>query len=151
MAGPSKAKNKGGRPTDYNEEIAQKILEKIESSDCGLQEICDSNFDFPAPDSIYRWMSKNDRFRDKYLLSKKRQVQVYVDKSFELLNKLYTDPVEIQLLKLKLDHIRWYASRLVPRLYGSMPEEAENKIKEELQNMLHEAMAKAIKSKERDY
>ena len=144
-------KRANGRPTDFNEQLAKEILDVIVSSDDSLQAICDDNAKFPCPATIYTWMNKYPNFNDSYITAKRKQVQVYIDKSFAEMSQTFTNPLDFQMFKLKIEHIRWYASKLVPRLYGSDPQELENKIKTEVQTMLHEAMAKACKAKERDY
>jgi len=140
-----------GRPSAYTEELAQEILDAIVCSDDSLEKICNSKSKFPNPDTVYSWMNKYKDFNDAYITAKRKQVQVYIDKSFAEMGQTFTNPLDFQMFKLKIEHIRWYASKLVPRLYGSDPQELENKIKTEVQTMLHDAMAKACKAKERDY
>ena len=144
-------KRANGRPSAYTEDLASDILEAIVCSNDSLQKICDNNPRFPHPDTIYSWMNKNKDFNDAYINAKRKQVQVYIDNSFSDMDKTFVNPLDFQMLKLKIEHIRWYASKLVPRLYGSDPQEMENKIKSEVQAMLHDAMSKAVKARERDY
>lgn len=149
MAGP--IKKKVGRPSDYNEGVAKRILHDIKSTSMTLQEVCDSHADYPSPKTFYRWTDQQPGLFDEYIAAKKKQVQVYIDDSFDEMKQTFTNPLDFQMLKLKIEHIRWYAAKLVPRLYGADPQELENKIKNEVQAMLHDAMEKATKARERDY
>ena len=144
-------KRKPHRPSSYTPELAQRILHDIRSTSMTLQEVCDSDVDYPTPKTFYTWTDKHPGLFDEYIAAKKKQVQVYIDDSFNEMKQSFTNPLDFQMLKLKIEHIRWYAAKLVPRLYGATPEEMESKIKNEVQALLHDAMAKACKAKERDY
>lgn len=109
---------KNGRPTKYTQELADEILLEIETTPRGLDEICRSNSHFPPPSTIYRWMDAQAGFRERYIESKKRQAQTYVDRVTTDLYKEYDQPHQVSQLKIQADFIKWYAGRLVPKLYG---------------------------------
>lgn len=123
-----------GRPSHYNEKIADEICEKIAISTKGLNHLCKENDGWPNPDTVYQWRLKHSSFAEKYARAKQEQIQAYVDEindiaddtSQDTLTKYDKDgePYEvcnsewINRSRLRVDTRKWIASKLMPKLYG---------------------------------
>jgi hypothetical protein len=58
-----------GRPSEYSEQLADKICERIACSDLGLEEVLQeislTDGWAPHPSTVYRWLDDIPEFRDK--------------------------------------------------------------------------------------
>lgn len=148
---PTKRSNPVGRPTEYNQEIADKIIDRLSTSTVGLKKSCaDLDIDIST---LWRWIAKHEEFRDRYDIAKELQTRLITeeldeigdDRSLDLLPDGRINGVAVQRDKLRIETREYLIERLSPK------KKEEDKGKDALQGMLDEAMAKACKSKERDY
>lgn len=117
-----------GRPTNYTEALADEICEAVSSSELGLIHLCKAHPHWPDRDRIFKWRIKFPDFGLKYRKAKEHQADVCVEYMHELMNEphIIIDPetgqsrVDSPLLRLKLDHFKWHASKLRPKDYGDM-------------------------------
>lgn len=117
---------KMGRPTKYTPELADEICDAIASSQDGLSKLCDQNPHWPHRANIFIWLRKYTDFRDKYTIAKQEQAQVDVDVLQELMNEshhyqdeLGNERVDVHMLRVKIDTIKWKACKLLPKQYGN--------------------------------
>jgi hypothetical protein len=115
------------RPTKYNEEIADKICEKLSSSSKGLNAICkEINI---APSSVYLWLRDYSEFSEKYTRAREEQADFMVDQIIAIADDssqdtIITDKGEmpnmewINRSKLRVEARKWIASKLKPKKYG---------------------------------
>lgn len=115
----------GGRPTDYNDIIADEICDAIASSEKGLQHLCAQNPHWPTRQQIFVWLRKHAEFADKYTKAKSNQVEVSIDYMQELVNEPHhyiddnhNERVDVGMLRTKIDAIKWQASKLAPKKYA---------------------------------
>jgi terminase small subunit-like protein len=119
-----------GRPTIYNEALAEEICTGIASSNLGLRALCDLNPHWPDRASIFIWMRKYPVFFDQYTKAKEQQAEVQVDYMLELANEphKYIDPetgiqrTDVPLLRVKMDAVKWQASKLAQKRFGDKVE-----------------------------
>jgi hypothetical protein len=118
-------KGPGGRPTNYCIELAQEICEQIATRAVGITQLCNDNPHFPSPCKLFDWIRKYPEFRNMYAQAKRDQAEVSVDKLKEWTDEehIYTDEhgnrrVDVPLLRVKIDTVKWEASKLIPRVYG---------------------------------
>lgn len=125
------AKHPGGRPTDYNPEIAAEICSRISTSSDGLVKICEPD-NFPSPSTVYLWMFKHAEFSDKYAQARLDQAQLLAEEIITIADTteegvIVTEGpkgVEIKRAdmiehrKLRVDARKWVASKLLPKKYG---------------------------------
>lgn len=116
---------KPGRPTTYNEHIAKEICDAIASSELGLMHLCNKNPHWPNRSTIFLWRRTHKEFAIMYDQAKEDQTEVVVEYMQELMDEphKYIDDnginkVDIQLLRLKVDAIKWQASKLKPKKFG---------------------------------
>jgi len=109
---PAKAK-KVGRPTKYNEAIADEICEEL-AKGRSLLSITQSN-DMPHPSTIYRWLEAEEEFRDKYVRARQRQADTMAESVHDIANF----EEDVQRARLRIDAIKWHTEKLHPRVYGT--------------------------------
>jgi len=116
----------GGRPTIYNEEMADLICERIAINPIGLQHICEKYDDLPGFGTVKTWLYKKPEFRSKYLEAKKTQMLLKVEELDDILLKNIVhftdkegneriDPPSVSLAIARGNNFKWEISRLGPR------------------------------------
>lgn len=118
----------GGRPTDYNQEIADLICEKL-SDGISLREICQAD-DMPARATVFRWLGLHKEFSDQYARAKEEQAEALADEIVAIADDKTGDTVVtddgreiansefIARSRLRVDARKWVASKLKPKKYG---------------------------------
>jgi len=117
---------KKGRPTLYNAKIADEICAEIASSEKGLAHLCQYNPHWPTRQNIFVWLQNYPEFRDKYNNAKENQAEVMVDAMQSMVDEAHKIvneetgkvKIDIPLLKLKVDTMKWHASKLMPKKFG---------------------------------
>jgi len=117
-----------GRPTLYTRELAELICEKVATTAIGLEDLCRLYPELPSHDTIKKWRKEHQEFSALYHDAKVFQSRLLVEECENLIPDLKTyvdsdgneriDPASAALLKAKIDHRRWMAARLAPRIYG---------------------------------
>ena len=135
-----KVKNKGGRPTTYTTAIGDEICDAIASSELGLCHLVDQHPHWPTRQHIFIWRRKYKEFDDKYVKAKEDQTEVCVEHMQEIMNEAHKyvdlqtgfEKLDVPMLRLKMDAIKWQASKLKPKKFG------EAKIQEPINNEIDE-------------
>lgn len=119
-----------GRPTDYNDEIADYVCEQVATHDCGLDKIIANDPKMPSSKSVYRWRYKHPLFRQKYALAKMAQADILAEQCLSISDDArgdakLTDSGEevvnaefVARSRLRVDTRKWLASKLMPKQYG---------------------------------
>lgn len=133
-----------GRPTDYSDELANRILERLADGE-SLRKICAGD-DMPHRSTVFRWLAGDKTFRDLYALAKEAQADAFADdvvaiadaplraetvtetmKAVSLGNNGGSElqPVTetrtsdaVERSKLMVDARKWAAAKLAPKKYG---------------------------------
>ena len=74
--------------------------------------------DTPSERTLFNWLVSNKDFRALYDKARELQAEIRADGIFEIVDNCPVDKDEIQLARLKVDAIKWVASRLLPHRYG---------------------------------
>ena len=103
------------RPSSYSEEIADRIVERLQS--LSLRQICEQFDDVPDRSTIHRWQDANPDFATKCARASKRHAQTVLD---SVQNELLTAKTKeaAYVAGVKMSHAQWYASKLEPKQYG---------------------------------
>jgi len=121
---------KVGRPSTYTIELAQDICDAVAHSPKMLEEICEENPNFPVANTVYKWRLRHAEFGEMFARAKMQQIEPLVNtvisKARAAINDFYDDGegkrcvnhAAIQRLRIELDNIKWYASKLAPKIYG---------------------------------
>ena len=126
-------KVKQGRPTDYTQELADLICERIATHGIGLKKLCEMYDDIPEKVTIRRWCLKYPQFRSQYAQAKFLQIETLVDEIIDIADdsshditltdqgKEVCNSEFIARSRLRIDTRKWLASKLVPKVYGLNP------------------------------
>ncbi len=148
-----------GRPTLYCLDLAKEICDAIATQALGIQALCDANSHFPSPRVLFEWVRKHPEFQQMYAQAKRDQAEVSVDKLKDWTNEdhIYIDEngkrrVDVPLLRVKIDTVKWEASKLIPRVYGERGslKEADSE-SEENRKEISERIKKLAKDNEKPY
>jgi len=132
----NKDPSKGGRPTDYNEEIAREICELTATNTFGLRKLCEVFPHLPTHDTIQRWRYRYDTFSALYNKAKLHQADLMAEEMLEIADDGMNDwmerlgengePIGWQLngehvnrSRLRIDTRKFLASKLLPKQYGA--------------------------------
>lgn len=83
-----------------------------------LTKICKAK-DSPSLSKVYKWIATNKDFADKILTARRIGAQTYLDQMIEELES--ADNRNIMIVREKLSHYRWLASKLIG-VYGDKQE-----------------------------
>ena len=84
-----------------------------------LTSIC-RNKDLPSLSTVHRWIDKHPSFAKQILQARRVGTQYYLDKMIEELETV--SDKDVGIVREKLHHYRWLASKLLPSLYGDKQE-----------------------------
>ncbi|RVG88680.1 terminase small subunit protein [Sinorhizobium meliloti] len=120
-----------GRPTDYSEELAAVICERLMGGE-SLRAIC-SDEDMPGKTTVFRWLASDPAFRDQYAKAREAQAEAMADEMLDIADNGSNDWMEknfgedtrwvengeaIRRSALRIDTRKWVAARLLPKKYG---------------------------------
>lgn len=131
MAKPAK---KIGRPSDFNQAVADELCERIATTPRGLDFICASDETLPSARTVHRWLDVNDGFRQSYLRARERQADLIFDECLEIADDVSSDTKIVKRAdgsefeqcdaewisrsKLRVDTRLRMAGKLSPKKYG---------------------------------
>ena len=123
--------NPVGRPTSYNAEITEKIIDLVIDGQ-PIRFIC-SQVDMPSVATMMRWLSDYPEFAKQYAQAKEMYAHCIFDEIQHIADTC--DPNEVQKAKLMIEARKYIASRLAPKKYGEAslidaPTEEEQKDRE---------------------
>ena len=115
--------DKPGRPTDYSQELAERICARIMDGE-SLRKICKDS-DMPNRSTVNRWLASADHveFCTQYTHAREVQADFYADEIIDLADDSSRDAIQhsgaIERSKIQIDARKWVASKLKPKKYGS--------------------------------
>lgn len=110
-----KAKKKHGRPSIWSQELADQICERISNGET-LRAVCrDIKI---APSTVIEWTWKNKEFFEQYTRARQKQADAYADM---ILDEAFNSH-DAQIGRLRVDALKWVASKLAPKRYGDKVE-----------------------------
>lgn len=127
-------KKKIGRPTDYTEELADKLCERLSEGE-SMRTACKDD-DMPARATIFRWLREKDGFKDQYDRAKQEACDYMAEELLDIADDGSNDYMEkidhtgektgatilngehVQRSRLRVDARKWYLSKMKPKKYG---------------------------------
>jgi hypothetical protein len=116
-----------GRPTKYNMQIANEICDAISSSELGLIHLVNAHEHWPDRSTIFLWRRTHPEFSDMYTKAKEEQCEVVVEYMQEVMSEPHhymtedgSYRVDVPMLRLKMDTMKWHAAKLKPKKFGDM-------------------------------
>lgn len=133
-----------GRPTLYSEELAKLICERVATSTLGLNALCKLHQDLPDKTTVNLWRYKHPEFSTLYAQAKLNQADLLAEECLEIADDATNDWMEsfsqegqadgwkvngdhINRCRLRIDTRKWLAAKLLPKQYGKMAEESQEK------------------------
>lgn len=122
-----------GRPSDFSQEIADTICERIATTPRGLDFICQTDAALPSASTVHRWLNQHAEFRESYLRARERQADTIFDECLEIADDSSRDTKLVgrednetevcntefvQRAKLRIDTRMRMAGKLSPKKYG---------------------------------
>jgi hypothetical protein len=119
------------RPSDYSDEIAGTICERIADGE-SLRSIC-SQEGFPHKATVFRWLASNEAFRDQYAHAREAQAERWSDELLDIADdgtndyvkragergvQIVADSEHIARSRLRVDTRNWLLSKMLPKKYG---------------------------------
>lgn len=127
-----------GRPSTYNEEMAERVLEAFATSRGSLHSAFDSRDDLPDLSTVYRWEEARPEFRERLNRAREKRAHVLAETCIEIadatehdtLVKTGRDGTEYEVpnhewinrSRLRFEARRWMAKTLNQRVYGEKSE-----------------------------
>lgn len=130
-------KDKGGRPSIYTKELADKICLRLA---CGesLRSICRDEA-MPAMSTVMTWLMNDvhDGFMEQYTHARTIQAECYLDDIIEIADDSTEDTAivngeervnheHINRARLRVDSRKWAVERLAPKKYGKQLSEVNH-------------------------
>lgn len=127
----------GGRPTDYNKEIADYICEIVATNHHGLGKLCKMFDKMPDRDTINLWRFKHKEFSAQYLTAKTAQMDLVMEELDDIMDenlhyyeddkgRSRIDAPSASIAIAKANNRKWFASKIAPKLYGDRSSEDTN-------------------------
>ncbi len=120
-----KEKNKGGRPSIYTQELADKICEQL-SIGKSLRTVCLSE-DMPNISTIFEWFRTKKGFSDQYARAKEESADALFEETIDIADESLAESksgdakragAKVQAMKLRVDTRKWMMSKMKPKKYG---------------------------------
>ena len=100
----------------YSKRIFQDICNRIISGD-SLLKIC-SEPDYPDRITFFRWLEKAPELLATYTRAKELQADYYAEQMLDVIDNASSTRDEIERAKVKVETLKWIASKLKPKKYG---------------------------------
>jgi hypothetical protein len=106
---------KAGRPTDFTQELANKICKYIMDGK-SLRQICEAE-DMPNRSTVHEWLSKDEIFANQYARARDTQADTLAD-DIVAISDTAVDKDSAAAAKVRVDARKWVAAKLKPKRYG---------------------------------
>lgn len=106
----------GGRPTDYSDELAATICDRI-AGDESLERICREP-GMPASSTVRRWLREKPEFEAHYVRAREEQGHTVADTLSDIRKKVLAGEYEPNAARAAADIAKWEAGRRAPKKYG---------------------------------
>lgn len=103
-----------GRPSRYNHELAMAICSRMAEGE--LLALIVKPASMPNRATIYRWTEQNPEFRSLFTRAREQQAHAVAEKG--VLMALDATPENAQAKRVQFDGYKWFASKLLPKVYG---------------------------------
>jgi len=107
---------KMGRPSNYNERLAEEFCRRI-AMGRSLRSVCEDP-DMPGSSTVIEWKLEKADFAARYARAMEDRGLSYGDQISDLINKVLEGKYEVDRARLALDGLKWTAARLAPKQYG---------------------------------
>lgn len=128
------AKNLGGRPTKYTQELADKICEELSMGN-SIRTVCTPT-EMPSPKTFYSWLRRYPEFLKQYEVAKQESTDAMAEDLLDIADDGTNDYMErqdkdgvgqgwwvingeaIQRSRLRVDTRKFLMAKMKPKKYG---------------------------------
>lgn len=126
---------KMSRPSEYTQDIAEAICERIADGE-SLRAICRDET-MPDARTVHRWVAKDEEFRQQYARAMELRANVIFEDVIEIADDTADDTTtnadgaeivnheHIARSRLRVDARKWFLSKVAPKKYGDRLERLE--------------------------
>jgi hypothetical protein len=107
--------NKLGRPTKYSETLADDICERIAKGKSLINICTELSLSYSQ---VMVWLKNYTYFTDNYARAREAQADWYADEIISVIDNAKSDRNEIERARIKVEALKWVASKLKPKKYG---------------------------------
>lgn len=123
---------RAGRPTDFNQEIADLLCERIANGE-SLRSICEED-GMPNKSTVFRWLAAHEDFATIYARARDVQAEVMADELLDIADNGSNDWMEknygedtrwvengesMRRSQIRIAARQWIAERMLPKKYGT--------------------------------
>jgi transposase-like protein len=108
-----------GRPTSFNKQVADKILDGL-ASDRSLASICREK-GMPGERTVYTWVRENEEFRQNYARAREDQGHTVADKLIQLREDVESGKLDPQAATFIMNSIKWESGKRAPKMFADKP------------------------------
>lgn len=112
----SETKKLGAPEIPFNQDTAKHICDMIESG-MTLNAICQLP-DVPSIPTVYKWLDNHPDFFQDYARARSKQADTFADM---VMTEAFNSH-DAQIGRLRIDALKWTASKLAPKKYGDKVE-----------------------------
>lgn len=120
-----------GRPTDYTQELADKICEQL-ALGYSMRTVCKAE-EMPCPATVFSWLRKYPEFLEQYTRAKEEATDALADEITDIADDGSNDWMEINKggykmtvldrehvdrSKLRIETRKWIMAKMKPKKYG---------------------------------
>ena len=119
-----------GRPAIYTPELAKAVCDRLEHGETLVAIVRDPLM--PSRMTVYRWLQSDEQFREEYARARDAQADHFAEeivdiadaepslifKNVDGVDVASVDSTAVNLLRLRIDARKWYASKVAPKKYG---------------------------------
>lgn len=105
-----------GRPSDYTEELAERICEWIAGGK-SLRSFCRED-DTPDVSTITRWIVKHPQFRIQYAEARESAGYAHGDEVKEIVELLREGGLDPNTARVMIDGLKWSAERMAAKAFS---------------------------------
>ena len=145
-----KPKKAHGRPSEYTQELADKVCKLVAIMPLGLYAITELTDDLPCESTIRSWRLIHPDFSAQYARAKLAQADVLAEDCLHIADHSTSETYMVD--RLRIDTRKWLASKLLPKQYGDKGLlEQKTEENEQLKAELIELRAKLDEDNKREF
>lgn len=113
-------KPRRGRPTDYDDAIARRILAGLLTRQDGtdilhtVRTLCEADPTLPSERTFYNWLTHNDDLLQRYARVREERAHMIVD---EIVHIADTEE-DTNKARVRIDARKWYAGKVAQKYYA---------------------------------
>lgn len=108
--------NKGGRPSEYTQDIADRICNELSEGN-SLRTVCKAD-DMPSATTVFNWMRTQEGFLEQYTRAKQESADAMAEDVLSISDEVYEDKYAVAKARLQVETRKWLMAKMKPKKYG---------------------------------